>query len=122
MPSFSACLPSPSHLRILSLFLLPLAAFATILGYSPFLSVFKFRKMTLDTIDAGKNDGAAGVDDDAGSKKGAAEIATETAVDPKLFIPANFPVLKNDLVLRAVRGEWTERTPVWIMRQVNGKR
>ena len=73
--------------------------------------------MTLDTIDADKKDGAAGVDDDAGSKKGAAE----TAVDPKLFIPANFPVLKNDLVLRAVRGEWTERTPVWIMRQVNGK-
>lgn len=113
MPSFSAYLPSPSHLRVLSLFLLPLAAFASILGYSSFRSVFKFRNMTLDTIDAEKKYGAAGVDDDAGSKKGAAE----TAVDPKLFIPANFPVLKNDLVLRAVRGEWTERTPVWIMRQ-----
>jgi len=115
MPSFFAYLPSPSHLPILSLFLLPLATFTSILGYSSFLSAFKFRNMTLDTIDAGMKEGAAGVDDDdaAARKEGAAA----TVVDPKLFIPANFPVLKNDLVLRAVRGEWTERTPVWIMRQ-----
>ncbi|KAJ7481452.1 hypothetical protein FB451DRAFT_1443660 [Mycena latifolia] len=28
-----------------------------------------------------------------------------------------FPVLKNDLLLRAAQGEKTERAPVWIMRQ-----
>jgi hypothetical protein len=28
-----------------------------------------------------------------------------------------FPPLKNDLLLRAARGEETERAPVWVMRQ-----
>ena len=32
-----------------------------------------------------------------------------------LFQP--FPALKNDLLLRAARGEPTERVPIWIMRQ-----
>ena len=28
-----------------------------------------------------------------------------------------FPELKNDLILRAARGERTERVPIWVMRQ-----
>ena len=30
---------------------------------------------------------------------------------------ADFPPLKNNLILRACRGEPVERVPIWIMRQ-----
>lgn len=35
----------------------------------------------------------------------------------KIYRDEDFPSLKNDLILRVVRGEEVERVPVWIMRQ-----
>ncbi|KAI8825623.1 Uroporphyrinogen decarboxylase [Fimicolochytrium jonesii] len=44
--------------------------------------------------------------------------APATALEPyKLHTDADFPPLKNDLILRVIRGEDVERVPVWIMRQ-----
>ncbi|WVQ70416.1 uroporphyrinogen decarboxylase [Kwoniella botswanensis] len=40
-----------------------------------------------------------------------------TNVDKWREIEQSFPPLKNDLLLRAARGEETERAPVWVMRQ-----
>ncbi|KAF8495227.1 Uroporphyrinogen decarboxylase [Russula emetica] len=37
--------------------------------------------------------------------------------NPKGPLGKNFPLMKNDLILRAARGEETERAAVWVMRQ-----
>ena len=49
---------------------------------------------------------------------------SSTFVTPKLAgeagwkeLKESFPALKNDLVLRAAKGEETERAGVWVMRQ-----
>ena len=41
-------------------------------------------------------------------------LATEMADSE---VQNGFPELKNDLILRAARGEETERVPIWVMRQ-----
>ena len=41
-------------------------------------------------------------------------LASEMADSEK---QSGFPELKNDLILRAARGERTERVPIWVMRQ-----
>ena len=41
-------------------------------------------------------------------------LASEMADSEK---QTGFPELKNDLILRAARGERTERVPIWVMRQ-----
>lgn len=38
-------------------------------------------------------------------------------IDPELQRTDNFPPLKNDLLLRAARGQYTERVPIWLHRQ-----
>jgi hypothetical protein len=44
----------------------------------------------------------------------AAEFREPTAQE---LTPSNFPPLKNDCLLQALRGKPTPYTPVWLMRQ-----
>lgn len=44
-------------------------------------------------------------------------VGQQELADYSLSGPHDFPALKNDLLLRAARGEKTERSPVWVMRQ-----
>ncbi|CED85397.1 uroporphyrinogen decarboxylase [Phaffia rhodozyma] len=36
---------------------------------------------------------------------------------PAIKTDADFPPLKNDLIIRAAKGQYTERAPAWVMRQ-----
>ena len=48
----------------------------------------------------------------------ASMIESNTVMDTKPNTSSKpFPPLKNDLLLRAARGEDIERAPVWVMRQ-----
>ena len=48
----------------------------------------------------------------------ASMIESNTAMDTEPNTSSKpFPSLKNDLLLRAARGEDIERAPVWVMRQ-----
>ena len=44
-----------------------------------------------------------------------AESSTTSDKDAGISNP--FPIMKNDLILRAAKGEDIERAPVWVMRQ-----
>ncbi len=44
-------------------------------------------------------------------------VVTNGTAGADLTMAENFPALKNDTLLRAIKGETIEQAPVWIMRQ-----
>uniref|UniRef100_A0A8C5NMB7 Uroporphyrinogen decarboxylase n=2 Tax=Passerellidae TaxID=1729112 RepID=A0A8C5NMB7_JUNHY len=65
----------------------------------------------------GRDGGGMGADRAASGGNGEAGERLRSMAGGDRLLPKGFPKLKNDTFLRAARGEQTEHTPVWCMRQ-----